>query len=504
MPKSVQQKSSHLDSFNGLLSGVLLTKNVIWSLFGRFTPLLVALFIIPFLIQEMGTERFGLLSIIWMGVGYFSLFDLGIGRALTKLVAERLGTERQADLPQLIRTGMHLMVCFGLFAALAVGLITPWLVGSVFKIPPVLHLEAIWSFWIMAATIPFVIASAGFTGILQAWQQFARINLVRIPLGISNFIGPLFVVLYTPSLVAVTLVIACSRIVAWLLFRHFCNSLYGGPKQEARIDRNAARALLSFGGWITISNFVGPLMVYFDRFFIAAALGLSAVAYYTTPYEVITQFWILPDALMNVLFPAFATSLVLNRQRTLELYHTAVRVILVAMFAPVALVILFAHEGLAFWINEEFARQSAGVLRWLALGVFINCFARLPLIALQSYGRPDLTAKLHLVELPIYIVSLWFLLRQYGLTGAAMSWTLRIVVDTVFLFFLNMKVIPALRGVSIQALSMTAVAALALFASFKAQDLILRIILGVSYFLMVLFIGWFSYQNIKKAECSAT
>ena len=57
-------------------------------------PVLIALAAIPLLIKGMGEERFGLLSIIWMGVGYFSLFDLGLGRALTKLIAERLGLSR--------------------------------------------------------------------------------------------------------------------------------------------------------------------------------------------------------------------------------------------------------------------------------------------------------------------------------------------------------------------------------------------------------------------------
>jgi O-antigen/teichoic acid export membrane protein len=168
------------------------------------------------------------------------------------------------------------------------------------------------------------------------------------------------------------------------------------------------------------------------------------------------------------------------------------------MFAPIALVILFASEGLAFWINEEFARQSAGVLRWLALGVFINCFARLPFIALQSYGRPDLTAKLHLIELPIYMVSLWFLLRQYGLMGAAICWTLRIILDTLFLFLLNMKVIPALRNVSFYALRNTTIVALTLFAISLAQSMAIRVILGGVFVMMMLIANWFTYHDLKN------
>jgi len=74
-----------------LFSGWRIARNTVWNFSGIVAPLLVAVFTVPLLIVGMGKERFGLLSIIWMGVGYLSLFDMGLGRALTRLIAERLG-----------------------------------------------------------------------------------------------------------------------------------------------------------------------------------------------------------------------------------------------------------------------------------------------------------------------------------------------------------------------------------------------------------------------------
>src|SRR5690348_387114 len=70
----------------------LLARNTGWNLFGQFAPMVVAVFVIPRIIRALGTDRFGALSIAWMVVGYFSLFDLGLGRALTNLVAQKLAT----------------------------------------------------------------------------------------------------------------------------------------------------------------------------------------------------------------------------------------------------------------------------------------------------------------------------------------------------------------------------------------------------------------------------
>ena len=75
-----------------LTSGRLLARNTLWNLAGQILPMVVGIITIPVIIRVMGVDRFGVLSLAWVVVGYFSLFDLGIGRALTKLVAEKLGT----------------------------------------------------------------------------------------------------------------------------------------------------------------------------------------------------------------------------------------------------------------------------------------------------------------------------------------------------------------------------------------------------------------------------
>jgi len=63
-----------------LTGGRRLARNVLWNLLGTGAPLLVAIVVIPVLIEGLGIERFGVLTIAWMVVGYFSLFDLGLGR----------------------------------------------------------------------------------------------------------------------------------------------------------------------------------------------------------------------------------------------------------------------------------------------------------------------------------------------------------------------------------------------------------------------------------------
>jgi O-antigen/teichoic acid export membrane protein len=64
---------------------------------------------------------------------------------------------------------------------------------------------------------------------------------------------------------------------------------------------------------------------------------------------------------------------------------------------------------------------------------------------LQSAGRPDITAKLHMIELPLYLPALWWLITDFGIQGAAMAWVFRIALDMVLLFILSIRIMPEFR-----------------------------------------------------------
>lgn len=435
-----------------LLSKRLLAGNVLWSLAGAGLPLLVGLWAIPVLIEGMGKERFGLLAIIWMGIGYFSLFDLGIGRALTKLVAEGIATEDASSTARLITVGLRLMLILGAAAGVLVASLSALLVDAVLKVPPELRNEASWALWILAATLPFVVSTSGLIGILQAHQRFKVIAAVRVPLGAVTFAGPALIMPLTHSLVAVTAVLAASRALAWLGYRYFCRD---HQRENAPVTgrdlRLHGRRLIGFGGWITVSNIVGPIMVYFDRFFVGALVGLSAVAFYATPYEIISRVSIIPTALAEVIFPAFALALAGGAGRAQELFSSAYLAQLCVLVPIIAAVTLFAQDGLAWWVGDEFSQYSAPVLRWLALGVFINGFARLPLALLQANHRPDIAAKIHLAELPIYILALYWLTLHMGIVGTAIAWTFRVSLDAALMFYFSARIIPEMKGVQLKA-----------------------------------------------------
>ncbi len=480
-----------LDKKINLTSGQHLTRNVFWNLLGAGAPILVAIVAIPMLIDGMGLARFGVLTIAWMVVGYFSLFDFGLGRALTKLVAEKLGDEQSKEVPSIIWTAMLLMAALGVLGAVVVAVISPWLVTDVLNIPMELQFETLVAFYLLATSLPIVISAAGLRGILEAHQRFGLINAVRIPLGAFTFLGPVVVLSFSNSLIPVVAVLVAARLVSWFAYMFLCMHVEPDLRTSASINRVMVKPLISFGGWMTVSNIVSPLMVYLDRFLIGAVLSMAAVSYYATPYEVVTRLLIIPGALMGVMFPAFAAALAYDRNRATHLYARTINYIFLSLFPVVLIIVTFAHEGLDLWLGSDFANNSYLVLQLLAIGVFLNSLASAPFGLVQSAGRPDLTAKLHMIELPFYLLILWWLLNAYGIVGVAIAWVLRVAVDTIILFILANRLLFIAPPYALRTLFVAGIVLLSLALGAMISEVTIKWLFLLLVLLIFSMVAWF-------------
>lgn len=469
----------------GLTGGGLLARNTVISIVGQGVPLLVAVFTIPLLISGLGTDRYGVLTLAWMVVGYFSLFDLGLGRALTKLVAEKVESPQERDLPTLVWTTLFLMLVLGLVGAVVMLLLSPWLVYGALKVPRELQVETLHAFYLLALSTPLVITSAGFSGILVARQRFGLLNAVDIPMGVFTFLGPLLILPFSQSLFYLVAILVAGRLLAWLAYLRLCFHVLPEMRGSITLRRSVVTPLLRFGSWMTVSNVIGPLMVYLDRFLIGGMVSVAAVAYYTTPYSMVTKLWIVPRAIAGVLFPAFAASFTQDRNRATLLFGRGVKYTFLALFPVILVIVTLAYEGLDLWLGAEFAQNSTRVLQLLAVGVFINSVAQIAFAQLQGAGRSDLTAKLHLVELPFYLVLVWWLISAYGIEGAAIAWVVRVSVDMLFLFGVSQRILPtSTSGIRRMALLMGG-ALLTLALASLLQSIVMK-----AAFLLLMLVGF--------------
>ena len=225
-----------------------------------------------------------------------------------------------------------------------------------------------------------------------------------------------------------------SRVIVCVLYLFAIRRALPTLKWRIPSQWSRSRELLSFGGWVLVSNVVSPVLVYFDRFALGAIAGVAAVGFYTAPYEGVTRLLLVAVSLALSLLPALtALETRGDRERATSLISSSARTLMVVMAPPLALIFAFAPTLLHVWLGSAYAAQSSTALRILYIGVFVVALAQLPLVTLYAVNRPDLPAKFHLTELVIHIPLTILLVRQFGIAGAAGAWTLRVGLDLCLL-----------------------------------------------------------------------
>jgi O-antigen/teichoic acid export membrane protein len=273
---------------------------------------------------------------------------------------------------------------------------------------------------------------------LEGEQRFARVNLLRTVFGALNFAIPAAVVLAWPTLDAMTGFIVLGRFLgllahAWACFQVQPGILTGpAPRRWAN-----GKLIFQEGGWIAVSNLIAPMMIFADRFVMAAMLPAAAVAWYVTSLDMMMRTQMVPVALAGVLFPKFSEATLSSAAVALfSLYQRSIRVISAMMLPLCTAAAVFGYDGLRIWMGESFALHSYRVVEIIAIGIFVSSIGQIPFSWLQGVGRSHLTARVHALELPIYAAGLFFSIKQAGIEGAAWMWTIRVSADCLLLLAL--------------------------------------------------------------------
>ncbi len=494
-----------VEQANPSATGRVIIKNTIFNLIGQVLPIIAAVLGVPILIKYLGVEKFGILSLLWMVMWYSTMLDLGLGRSTTKFIAEALANSKFDQIPKILLTSAFAQVLIGTVVGLIFFALTPFVVERLLKITPEIIPETKISFYIISASVPLILISATFQGMLEAYQRFDLVNAVLVPVKIGVLVLSIVGALLNFKLYGIVILLIAMRV--FMTFTLFFLDIKICPevKKVFDLDFKILQTLLSFGGWVTVINIVNPILVYIDRFLIGAILSVSVLAYYTAPFEILQRLWIIPASLNMTLFPAFSSLSGGEQSEKLgSIFSKAVKLTFVVLFPIVFMLSFFSFEILKIWLGFDFAVKSSDVFKVIALGIFASSIAGFPTILLQGVGRPELPAKLYLVELVVYIPFVSFFIYKFGIIGAGIGWLIRQVIEMVLLYWMVFKIGAVtvknfFSGDVLNLILLSIVLVSFLFVS-DTLNIWLKFFIAIFSIALFSFIIWFKTLNHRERE----
>jgi O-antigen/teichoic acid export membrane protein len=399
---------------------------------GTILPLGISLITIPIYIDVIGESRYGVLAVAWLLLGYFGLMDLGLGRATAQRIA-MLGDKNAVEKAQTFWTALAMNSGLGVFGALLMLPIALFFFGNHFTVEGELKHEILTAIPWLALAVPIATMSGVLTGTLQGCSRFLELNVISATSSALIQTIPLIVaVAFGPNLTWLILSTIITRIVVILLLFQRCY-LVVAKGSKPKVSKDSSWRLLKFGGWVTVSSVIGPMMVILDRFVIGALLGAKYVTYYTIPFQLGERTNIISTALSSALFPRLAKTGIGSDGSNLA--NKAIKSLAVIITPLILLGVFLMEWFLSVWIGSGFAKHASIVGQIILLGFWANSIARIPHALLQASGRPDIVAKIHLGEVLPYLIILYIGISFFGIVGAAIAFVIRAAADAVLLLF---------------------------------------------------------------------
>lgn len=406
-------------------------RDTIYNLCGSIAPMFVSLVTVPIYLHLIGNARYGVLAIVWLFLGYFGVFDPGITRAAAYHIARLHKPDKDQERESVFWTALLINSTFGVVGGIVLYVIARPVFEHFFKMPGSMREEVLASLPWLAASLPVSVTAGVFGGALQARDWFGFTNTVGVgnviltqlvPLGVAYWHGPEL----TWLIPAVLIARAIGSIPNAIATKWAVPLGMGG-----RFNRSKVKELFSYGGWVTITNLLTPLLSGIERLLIGSLLSAEAVAFYTVPFNLVSRASILPGALAGSLFPRLSRG---SKEDSAKLASDSVVALAAVMTPAIVLGMAALPIFLQHWVGRNFAEHAATVGIILLVGIWINGLAFIPYGHLQASGRPDLVAKFHAVELLPFLGLLWVGLHYFGLVGAAYAWTIRVAADAALLF----------------------------------------------------------------------
>ena len=413
----------------------ILAKNSVLNFLGQILPMLVGVLTIPYIIRGLGPDGYGILSIAYMVLGYFGIFDLGLSRATVRFVAANLGPDQIHRVPELVWTSLLLLVSLGCVGGALLAICVPTAVTHWFKMPHSFVGQARVSLYILAASMPIMLSNDALRGVLEAAQRFDLVNCVKIPGSVLFYLLAALAIPFRIHVPGIVLLLVLVRLTTSFVYLILCLRVFPGLRGHVHFSRDAVRPLAGFGGWIMISNITGPIFGWMERFMIASFLSVGMLTYYSVPFDLVSKTLVFPTSIAAALFPYFSFHGTKGVAMVSDVTSRGIKYLLLVTAPVTAMFIFFARDILQLWLGAKFADQSTVVMQLIAVVFFFNCFSYIPYTSVQALGRPELKAILDLIMLPIYAVTAWWLMRRMGINGAALAKVLVTLVDCCALFF---------------------------------------------------------------------
>jgi O-antigen/teichoic acid export membrane protein len=244
-----------------------------------FVAGLVGLFMVPFLLKEMGTD-YAVVVILLSISGLVGLADFGTGQSLTRELAAAIPEHDSKKISAIVSSGLFLYLCLGSVGSLIYYAGVPYLLGQFWGGDFESFFFAFRVYGVTTILTTFL--SQSWITVISAYQRFDIVNSVRITGLIVLVAAQVIIIPISDEKILVWIMLVTAvPIVSCLILFYLARKIEDGFSLSFQnVSRSQIKSILGLSGKLTLLQFTRLISEKMDPFILAVFTSpLNLVVY---------------------------------------------------------------------------------------------------------------------------------------------------------------------------------------------------------------------------------
>lgn len=394
--------------------------NIIANLAGGTANALLILLITPVQIAILGSESYGLISLIATLQVVVGALDFGLAATVTRAVASSTGikdfaTETLVNSAATVYWGMSLAVGIIMYAS------ADLIVGNWIRSIGISRDYLVHGVQLIGIYLAIRLPVAFYAGVISGAQKMLMLNLIKTGSLTLRLLGGTALIIIYPDLMAFLAWFVVTAILELLICSYYAFATFPPLRLWPGFNIAALRRSLGFSGTMYALALLAMLLTQVDKLAISKILNLEALGHYSVAYNLALGLSLIQIAVNNAAMPAYARSYSVDQAGLLLNYKNISKVLSLMLSAPSVALIIFGKDILTLWVGSDIAATSALSLNLLAAALLLNGLASNSYVLAVSMGQPGMFLSVNLIVAVPYVLMLPYAVEQQGIAGAALA-----------------------------------------------------------------------------------
>lgn len=408
---------------------------VILSYLTLVISILTSLVYMPFLTRYLGTSEYGVYMLIGSLMGYFILFDFGLGNALKRYIAKYRNSDKEILIGKVISMSM-LIYFFIALVSLVIGIIVylnlESLIGNKLTLFEIELAKSLTIILVIDTFFAFIFMV--FSSIIEGYEQFIFIRVVKI---LRNLIFPIvlipLLIMGFQSLMVVILNLVLNLIVG------FSNMIYVKRSLKIKIryflfDIKILKEIYSYAFFVFLAVIVDLILWKTGQVIVGIEMGSNEVAIYAIAMQLSVYYISIGTVIPAILFPKITRELHSENHKVelLPLFIKTGRIQYFILGLVAILLVLYGREFIEIWVGKDYANAHE-ILLVILLPLTYHLLQNIGVAVLQAKNwhkfRVISLILMAIVNIPLSI----YLVKHLGSIGSAFGISLTIFVGDILI-----------------------------------------------------------------------